>query len=286
MSTCKEFQAENLLSPYPPKAARLIVTIYGDVVEPRGGVLWMGNLISLCAGFGINESLVRTAVSRLVSRGQLSGQREGRRSFYALTDAASAEYHAAAESFYGELDGECDWIITHCSEQSSQTVLLRHGYVSLGGDVFAGADRPDRPLRGTAFRAVSIGDETQDLADLLQSVFNMEALSADYSDFVRAFRPMRNLAETKPDGQSALLLRLALVHAYRDIRLRDPRFPPSVLPDNWTGCDAHRLFADLYSTLSEQADTYIGRHLLNRRGLLEERPEAVLSRLNSLADRL
>jgi len=26
----------------PPNAAAFIVTIYGDVVDPRGGVLWMG----------------------------------------------------------------------------------------------------------------------------------------------------------------------------------------------------------------------------------------------------
>lgn len=60
------------------KAAGFIVTIYGDVVEPRGGVVWTGNLIETCAAAGISETLVRTAVSRLVAAGQLSGEREGR----------------------------------------------------------------------------------------------------------------------------------------------------------------------------------------------------------------
>ncbi len=83
MHTGTEILADSFLRPFPPKAAQLIVTIYGDIVEPRGGVLWMGDLISLCAGFSVNESLVRTAVSRLVSKGQLKGEREGRRSFYA-----------------------------------------------------------------------------------------------------------------------------------------------------------------------------------------------------------
>ncbi|HEY6919203.1 MAG TPA: PaaX family transcriptional regulator, partial [Tabrizicola sp.] len=34
-------------------AAAFIVTIYGDVVVPRGGVLWTGTLIDLCSRVGI-----------------------------------------------------------------------------------------------------------------------------------------------------------------------------------------------------------------------------------------
>ena len=60
-----------LLDDSPPRAAAFIVTIYGDVVEPRGGATWIGNLIEICAAVGISETLVRTAVSRLVSAGQL-----------------------------------------------------------------------------------------------------------------------------------------------------------------------------------------------------------------------
>ncbi|TXI06996.1 MAG: PaaX family transcriptional regulator, partial [Rhizobium sp.] len=73
-----------LLVDLPIKAASFIVTIYGDVVEPRGGVVWIGNLIEACKCVGITETLVRTAVSRLVTAGQLVGEREGRRSYYRL----------------------------------------------------------------------------------------------------------------------------------------------------------------------------------------------------------
>ena len=72
------------------RAASFIVTIYGDVVEPRGGLLWMGTLIEVCARAGISETRVRTAVSRLVAAGRLEGTREGRRSFYRLTAGGAA----------------------------------------------------------------------------------------------------------------------------------------------------------------------------------------------------
>ena len=83
-----------ILEESPLKAAGFIVTIYGDVVEPRGGVAWTGNLIETCAAVGISETLVRTAVSRLVAAGQLSGEREGRRSFYRLAAFRVCAYAA------------------------------------------------------------------------------------------------------------------------------------------------------------------------------------------------
>ena len=58
-----------------------IVTVYGDVVVPRGGVLWTGTLIEVCERVGISESLVRTAVSRLVAAHRLRGERLGRHSY-------------------------------------------------------------------------------------------------------------------------------------------------------------------------------------------------------------
>lgn len=68
-------------------AASFIVAVYGDVVVPRGEVLWMGSLIGICARIGISENLVRTATSRLVAAGRLEGERAGRRSFYRLAPA-------------------------------------------------------------------------------------------------------------------------------------------------------------------------------------------------------
>ena len=55
----------------PPRATSFIVTLYGDLVEPRGGTIWMGSVIDICAAVGLTETHVRTSVSRLVANGQL-----------------------------------------------------------------------------------------------------------------------------------------------------------------------------------------------------------------------
>lgn len=283
MLTSAETLADRFLHPYPPKAAHLIVTIYGDIVEPRGGVLWMGDLISLCSGFGVNESLVRTAVSRLVSRGQLTGEREGRRSFYALTPAARDEYHLAAELFFGPADGDCDWILSHCPDPADQAMLLRNGYGLLDGQVYAAADRPGRPLLGTVFRSRALAPEGKALRDLAGATFQLDDLARDYADFVACFRPLQDELRDPLAQRTALLYRLALMHAYRDIRLRDPRLPRGVLADTWQGFEARKLFADLYKRLSGPADAFIGAHLLDRNGPLPATPEAVRKRMEMLS---
>lgn len=283
MLTSAEPMANRFLHPCPPKAAQLIVTIYGDIVEPRGGVLWMGDLISLCGGFGVNESLVRTAVSRLVTKGQLKGEREGRRSFYGLTPGARDEYHLAAELFFGPADGDCGWILTHCPDPADQAVLIRHGFGLLGGHVYAGADRPGQPLLGTVFQSRALTPSGEDLQQLVRTTFQLDGIAGAYGAFVTRFEPMLAAAEELATQETALLFRLALVHAYRDIRLRDPRLPLSVLPDAWPGFAARSLFAELYRRLSAPADAYIGQHLLARQGPLPEVPEAVRHRMEMLA---
>ncbi|WP_417709390.1 PaaX family transcriptional regulator C-terminal domain-containing protein [Roseibium aggregatum] len=282
MHTDTESLTEGFLQPFPPKAAQLIVTIYGDIVEPRGGVLWMGDLISLCASFGVNESLVRTAVSRLVSKGQLTGEREGRRSFYALTPDAREEYHLAADLFYGPEDTDCGWLLTHCTEAADQAILMRFGFASLEGNVFIGADRPGRPLLGTTFRATDVPNRG-DLKNIASSAFGLGSLARDYAEFVSRFGPMQDLVARGLLPRSALLFRLALVHAYRGIRLRDPRLPRSVLPKDWSGYEARSLFAALYRNLSPGADGYIAQNLMNQDGLLAEEPDAVLKRMRALS---
>ena len=86
----------DLLVGHRLRANGFIITVYGDVAEPRGGRLWMATLIEICGSVGISETLLRTAVSRLVAAGRLEGARVGRRSSYRLTEAARREFAEAA----------------------------------------------------------------------------------------------------------------------------------------------------------------------------------------------
>ena len=88
------------LSVAPPRAKSLVVTVWGDSIAPRGGALWMSELIVLLEQFGINERLVRTSVYRLAQEGWLAVRQEGRRSRYRLTPLGRRRFEHAYRRIY------------------------------------------------------------------------------------------------------------------------------------------------------------------------------------------
>jgi len=69
--------------------------------------------------------------------------------------------------------------------------------------------------------------------------------------FTAGFAP---IAGATFEPAAALGLRLILVLVFRDIALRDPLLPAALLPGDWPGREARRLFAQLYRTLSSGAE--------------------------------
>lgn len=274
-----------LLPDPPPTAASLIVTIYGDAIEPRGGVLWMGNLIDLCARFSISETRVRTAVSRLVGGGQLVGEREGRRSFYRLTPEARREYLAAARVLFGGEPPASGYTIAFSVPPAAQKPMQTEGFAEAGPGIWLGADRPRPDLPGVVFKAhPQTGDA--DLLELCMRLWPLDMFADRYRDFLDRYEPVKQalVAGLTLGPESALSARLAMVHAYRGIVLRDPRLPSTALPDNWPGRDAKILFSHLYRALSPAADSHIGAIFSNASGALPVRTPATDKRLADLGE--
>jgi phenylacetic acid degradation operon negative regulatory protein len=272
----------------PLKAAGFIVTIYGDVVEPRGGVVWTGNLIDTCADVGISETLVRTAVSRLVAAGQLSGEREGRRSFYRLAAPARTEFAAAARMLFGPPE-VADWHfvqLTGAAPDEAMQVLERAGHARLGPRLAVGA-RPMPSLKQPAvlFRAEVVSGEGG-LGAFAADHWNLAQHADSYRGFIGRFGRLADLLAggARLSAAESLAARLVLVHQFRLVVLRDPRLPQAALPTDWPGEEARRLFNDLYLRLSPEADQHVARHFVTADGALPEASEATLRRLSLLRD--
>jgi phenylacetic acid degradation operon negative regulatory protein len=237
-------------------AAGFIVTIYGDVVLPRGGVLWMGSLIALCERVGIKETLVRTAVSRLVTGNQLKGERVGRRSYYRLSPGAQAEFAEVADRLYAPLWDTPGWYVLY--GPAIPEGRGRNGHmVKLAGDVWIAPDLGEAPPHSEiVFRA-----DVSDAASLqkLAAIWDLSDLGRRYQAFIDRFSALGKVldSEAPMPATDALVARLLLVHVYRGALLRDPCLPRSVLPPDWAGTRAHDLFIDLYRQLSLKAATAV-----------------------------
>ncbi|MBU9697343.1 PaaX family transcriptional regulator [Rhodobacteraceae bacterium HSP-20] len=251
-------------------AAAFIVTIYGDVVVPRGGILWTGTLIALCAEVGINESLVRTAVSRLVAAEQLAGERIGRRSYYRLRQSAQAAFLEAADLLYGTDRPAQGWQIIHdATLRPDEARRRRIGH--MGGPVFI---RPDRgqpaPEGATVFHAGRVSS-----AGSVAGFWDLRALQEGYERFLSLFRGVD--ARGMGDAE-ALVARLLLVHAYRFVLLRDPRLPEEHLPPDWNGAEARALFRRLYEALTPAAHRHVAACCEGVDGLLPAETAATEAR--------
>ncbi len=266
------------------RAPAMIVTIYGDIVVPRGGVLWMGTLVEICARLGISETLVRTAVSRLVAAEQLVGERDGRRSYYRLASGARTEFAAAARLLYGQ-QVEADGFLIHHAPGLSDEMIRRAGLGRMGPDLYLRPHHPGSvPVPGLTFRAEVMKDGVL-LADYAATLWNLQSFADEYHAMIDLFSPLsaaleRGEALLPADAVSA---RLLLVQAYRAVLLRDPRLPVEALPEDWPGAAARRLFARLYRALSPMADAYIAAQFEGREGPLPAETAETAARLESLA---
>ena len=270
----------------PLKAAGFIVTIYGDVVEPRGGVVWTGNLIETCAAVGISETLVRTAVSRLVAAGQLAGEREGRRSFYRLAAPARTEFAAAARLLFGPAE-TADWHfvqLTGDAPDEAMQQLERAGHARLGARLAVGARAmPALKQPAVVFRAEVVSG-AGDLGAFAADHWNLAQHAEAYRGFIDRFRRLADLLAggARLSAAESLVARLVLVHQFRLVVLRDPRLPQAALPMDWPGEAARSLFTDLYLRLSPEADQHVARHFVTVDGGLPETSEATARRLSLL----
>lgn len=252
---------------------RLIVTVFGDTIEPRGGSIWLQALIDLLAGLDINERLVRTSVQRLVSEGVLHNERIGRRSRYSLTDAARLDARDAERRIYHGIETAWDgrWTMVVAT---GQTVVLPpdldqrlgwRGFGRLRPEVFAspvvdhdGARRLLTELGVTDGLAVlSAVTETDDRA-LAQACFDLSAVQDGYTSFVETYSMISEemCGDAAPD-ELAFAVRTLLIDDYRRVLLRDPELPAPLLPDEWAGAVARAVAADVYRAVSTAADRHV-----------------------------
>jgi phenylacetic acid degradation operon negative regulatory protein len=263
------------------RANSLIITIYGDSIDPHGGSVWLGSFIELVKPFGINERLVRTSVFRLSRDGWLASEHIGRRSYYGLTATGRRRFEHAHRRIYSQPKTywEGDWQIVliggrqlaDAQRNAVRQELQWEGFGQIAPNVLAhpSADPSglldilksnDAADRVVVFRAKSLDAlASEPTKALVRECWNLDHIAQDYKRFLDRFRPVLKALQSaqRPDPEQCFVVRTLLMHEFRRTLLRDPQLPDRLLPDDWPGNAARQLCRDLYLATQKQAESHL-----------------------------
>jgi len=261
------------------RAGSLIVTVFGDAILPRGGVVWIGSLIRALADFGINERLVRTSIFRLTREDWMKVNQVGRRSYYSLSTIGERKFEQATLRIYGDprQSWNGDWCLIFLSALSGDArenirkELGWLGFGALSSNVLAHPSPDSTALDATLKQSglerdlvvmqakVPARRHDDAMRGLVQKNWNLDEIDAQYESFVGQFRPVFAAARRtkKLDRRMAFQIRTLLIQEYRRVLLRDPLLPAEMLPAGWHGTAAYQLCRNLYRIVFAAADDFM-----------------------------
>jgi phenylacetic acid degradation operon negative regulatory protein len=258
----------------PLRGGSLLVTIFGDAIAPRGGIVTLGSLIRLAAPFGLTERLVRTAAARLARDGWLAAERSGRHSEYRLSRAGAERFAEATLRIYAPAPQTWDrgWTLLMLPAGRPRPAELREGLKWLGfgqlsAAVFAHPGTTPEEARRWLLKMPGAADalllhargvDALSERRLAAQGWDLAELGRRYQRFLGRFQPLVPIVHARGlSGECAFLVRTLLIHEYRKIHLQDPLLPPTLLPAHWVGGRAYELTRRLYAAVIGAAELYL-----------------------------
>lgn len=204
----------------------LVITVFGDSVQNRGGQISTTRLGRLLGRVGVEPGAIRTALSRLARDGWVAGERSGRTSDYRLTADGLLRFIAATERIYAAPQTEPVQFWT-LSLDDGETEGFALGPLRLRP---AGVALPDAAFRLQG-RITALSPVVR--ASLIAPAYRL-ALDRLYADL--AVLDLLSADRPEPGGMAGLspldacAARILLIHRWRRIALRHPDLPADLLP--------------------------------------------------------
>ena len=218
----------------------LVITVFGDLVQHRGGEISTARLGKVLGRAGIEPGTLRTALSRLGRDGWVTRTRAGRSSYYRLSLDGLARFAPATTRIYapprhGDVQ---EWALSlHLDPGGGQRFWLHPA------DDWS--DTADLRMTGTleqisdAYRAALLSPEHRAaLVDLRADLVTLEEVKLS-------------------DPLDAATARMLLIHRWRRIVLRHPEIAPQLMPQDAPLADPRSRVAEVYRALTLMAETWL-----------------------------
>lgn len=263
----------------PPQ--HLLVTFLADYCLRRPTRVPSAALVALAGEFGVTPMSARAALSRLARRGVVEQTREGRRTFYALSqDAARVLVGGSRRLASFALDAEewdGVWTVVAFSmpeDRRDARHLLRsrlrwHGFAPLFDGLWvsphATAQEVVAATAGLDVPALTVLRATEADCALPGTRAPIEAwdlaeITGLYDDFIAEWAPVvERLRDGDVGAGEALVARTRIMDTYRRFPGLDPQLPARLMPAGWPRERARSLFVEAYDWLGPLAETRVRR---------------------------
>jgi phenylacetic acid degradation operon negative regulatory protein len=236
----------------------LLLMLFGDHVLDRGVCVFSGSVVDALGRVGVSEHATRSTLTRMVNRGLLRRQREGRRMYFGLTPRSVDLLHDGHTRIWdaGAVNERWDgtWTLLGFSlpeawqreRHGLRSQLAWAGFGPLQGGLWIAPGRvraepivESLGLAGHVRVFHARADDVTDVDRLVRDAWDLDALAARYHEFLARWAGGRGPV-ADPVGA-----RLALVAEWLQAIRRDPRLPVEHLPPDWPAVRAQQVFRDL-----------------------------------------
>jgi phenylacetic acid degradation operon negative regulatory protein len=253
---------------------RTIFELYFDYIQHYGSSITPRSLLRLTSELGISPSAARAALCRLAKQGWLQRNVEGRRAFYVLTPLGRERLEEVRPRMFSSRHATWDgqWtILTYSVPErlSHQRDRLRRELTFLGfGSMTPATWISPNPLVEITLRHLSLRNldqyvhlfrarqaSVQAHSSLIKHCYNLDSVQRHYGRFIKNWRGYREkiAGANRPGNNKCFVAKMQLVYDFGDFLYLDPFLPSELLPKEWLGYEAWRLFRDSYLVLAEPA---------------------------------
>lgn len=257
-----------------PSARSLLISVLGQWVGPTDTPVWTATLVGALEALGIEARAARQAVNRTAADGWLEGESVGRYTRWRLTGSGRRMIGSAVPRVQRSIVSDRTWDGTFLLLTLTGAALDREArdrlavgldfegfgmlgpgtWVAVGEGSREGADSvlsacglEDRAL---LFSAQSV-DGAETPGEVVALAWDLATAAAAHEAFLEEFE-----RAMPADECEAFALRTRLAHEWRHLLSVDPSLPLQLLPPDWVGTRARKVFQLRFSEWAEAATSY------------------------------
>jgi phenylacetic acid degradation operon negative regulatory protein len=241
-----------------PRQQSLMLAFFGNHVLEEGDLcVYSGSIIDVLGRVGVGEQAVRSTLTRMVNRGLLRRQREGRRMYFGLTPQATRVLEDGRTRIWekGAVNDDWDgaWTLLGFSLPESwqrqrhdlRSQLAWSGFGALYSGLWIAPGKVDvaRIVTELGLAAhVKIfhaqADDATDIGLMVRDTWDLDSIAARYVSFDKRWTAHLNAGS----GDDPIRTRLRLVSEWLWTIRTDPRLPARHLPPDWPARPAQETF--------------------------------------------